>query len=179
MLSLRTPEWQRRRSRFNHDWMKNGFIPAVSSCLNSLQGRVESSELLVAFFDEILPEWEKHRETALELPRLFEEEMSPRILLNTPPLSLLPTETRFWLGAVVHGLWLARYPVREWVDDVSACVAEADSLYWQLREALGQQAGIGGSERGHAILPELGQFMEACFRLSKAIEQFPSDVRVI
>ena len=41
--------------------------------------------------------------------------MSPRILLESCPLSDLPLATREWLGKTIHALWLSRYPVRQWI----------------------------------------------------------------
>ena len=82
MTSLRTPVWQKRRSEFNHDWLKNRFIPALAKWLNLLDDRIEDLSFEHTFVETVLPQWEDHREEALALPRDFEQEMSPRTLLR-------------------------------------------------------------------------------------------------
>src|ERR1051326_4473635 len=88
--------WQKRRSSFNHDWLKNQFMPALAKWLNLLDNKIEDPDFERAFIASVLPKWEQHREEALRLPRDFEQEMSPRRLFECHPLAHHNVHTKQW-----------------------------------------------------------------------------------
>src|ERR1044072_7135922 len=121
--------WQKRRNTFNHDWLKNQYMPALARYLNLLDGLIEDDEFAQSFVSQILPEWESHREEAANLIKSFECEMSPQRLLECSPLSRCDEHTKRWLGNLMHALWLKRYPVAQWVTDAMHAVENADAAY--------------------------------------------------
>src|SRR5207248_1082717 len=92
--------WQRRRSAFNHDWLKNQYLTALASWINLLDSRggYRDAAFESVFVPEILPQWELSREEALSLARTFDWEMSARQLFQYPPLLRSDSDTKQWLG---------------------------------------------------------------------------------
>lgn len=173
-----TPAWQRRRSEFNHNWLKNQFISALAGFLNLLDDEVENIDLERSFVSVVLPEWEAHREEGFDLARDFEQEMSPGRLFDRLPLSRCDEHTKQWLESLVHVLWLSRYPVRRWTASVVACIEEVDAAYSQLQEALQNCVDVRSAP---ALLPFREQFVvlrKRCQRLGEAISEFPGKVYV-
>lgn len=170
--------WQRRRTAFNHDWLKNQFVPALGSYQNLLDRQLEGPEFEKDLISQILAEWKEHRQEALSLLADFEEGMSPRRLFDQPPLSRCDEDTRLWLADVIHYLWLARDPVSEWVAQATACVSNADAHF----EAFSAQLRACPEFRAALAQPpyhkSFAEFRRACLDLARAIEQFPTEVRV-
>jgi hypothetical protein len=175
---MMAPCWQTRRSTFNHDWLKNRFIPALARFMNLLDDLVEDSEFERSFTTRILLEWEEHRSEALSLCLDFEREMSPRVLLDSPPLSYCDDETRQWLGNVIHALWLARYPVRDWIAEASASVSEADAAYDLLHSELIKFMYTQSVCTLYPLRQLFADFLRKCRKLANSIERFPSEVMV-
>lgn len=117
-------------------------------------------------------------EEAFALPRDFEREMSPQCLFDLPPLSRCDEHTKQWLRSLVHSLWLTRYPVRQWVADVTACAEEVDATYNQLQEALQKCADIQSASALQPCREQFVAFRRQCQNLGEAIAKFPSEVRV-
>lgn len=172
------PCWQSRRSRFNHDWLKNQFLPALDNFLNILDGRVEDEETEATFIASVLPIWETHRTEAHLLPADFERCMSPRTLFERPPLSRCDEETRCWLGDLIHKLWLARYMVGDLVANASARAREVDDAYIKLQQGLEECKSKLTARELRPLRPLFGQFRQACYRLALSIERFPNKVLV-
>jgi hypothetical protein len=175
---MSAPAWQYRRSRFNHDWLKNQYIPALGTLQNLLDGRIADMEYEARFVERTLTEWSMHREEALALPRDFECGMSPRRLFKRQPLSFCDEETIQWLGELTHGLWLARYPVIRWVTETYERAREADEAFEEFRVALLNGADLQTQGAARTLPLLCTNFYRACCKLAKAIEQFPSRVRV-
>jgi hypothetical protein len=170
--------WQRRRVEFNHDWLKNRFLPALDRAVNVLRGDIEDAEYAHAFLTILLPDWELAAARAADLCDGFEREMSPRCLLDEYPLSLLEAGTRDWLGTLLHEVWLTRFPVRRWVQDALDRVAAADASYRQVVAHLrGNAAPAAEPLLGFA--PLLEQLGEDCRALARALERFPRTVLVV
>ena len=128
MTCSATAPWQKRRTAFNHDWLKNRFLPALAKWINLLDDRLEDLAFQQSFVATVLPQWEGHRAEASALPRNFAVQMSPR--------SLLGARRDTWLGLLVHFLWLNRYPVFRWVQAATARANEAEEAYQRLRARL-------------------------------------------
>jgi hypothetical protein len=173
------PAWQKRRSTFNHDWLKNRFIPALVKFRNLLDDRIEDIEFEQSFVATVLPEWESHRQEAYALANDFEPEMSPRRLFDLPPLSQCDEQTRQWLGNLVHFLWLTRYPVRRWVDDTLTSAREADVAYHQIQEALEDCADVQSASALRPYRMVFVEFQKRCHELALSIQKFPSEVQAI
>jgi hypothetical protein len=169
--------WQNRRARFNHDWLKNQYLLALRNFLNLLDDLIENDELERTFVAKVLPQWEERREEVRHLIADFETEMSPRTLLAQPPLVNCDRTTRQWLGAVVHSLWLAQYPVKSLVDEVAKSVDETDAVYTRLKDALGEVENTRSAEALRPLRPHFAEFYQACQSLARAIGKLPSEVK--
>jgi hypothetical protein len=175
---MSVPVWQHRRGQFNHDWLKNQFLLALGNFINLLDDEIENEELETSFVPIVLPQWEDHRDEVASLLADFDQEMSPRTLFQSSPLAQCDQDTRQWLGDVVHTLWLVKNPVHECIKGASTRLREADQAYELLQRQL---KDCSNTRSAPAMRPLRGLFVEfyrACQKLAKAIEQFPSDVRI-
>src|SRR5712664_1717729 len=95
--------WEIRRTRFNHDWLRNGYIMALSSFENLLKGRVlgpgPSAQVCTA-----IEEFQTRTEEMFDLIRGCEEETSPQILFKSPPLDRCAESVSEWLRPLSHSL---------------------------------------------------------------------------
>lgn len=179
MQSRIVPAWQKHRSAFNHDWLKNQFMPALSKFLNILDGKIEDPDFERSFITSTLTKWELHREEALFIAKGFEDGMSPKHLFNYLPLSRCSTQTRQWLGELLHALWLTRYPIKSWIAETHQAVEDTDTSYRLLMKEL---KGDLDSQSAQALKPynELFiRFREQCQHLARTMEKFPREVKVM
>ncbi|MBL7204166.1 MAG: hypothetical protein ISS63_07535 [Desulfobacteraceae bacterium] len=173
------PIWQKRRSEFSHDWLKNKYIPALGTFLNILDQKVEDAEFQMSFLSEVLPQWKSHRDEAFALPREFIEKMSPKVLVDHVPLSFLDDGTKMWLRQLVHGLWVTRYPIKQWVFDAYASAHEVNAAYDLLKKKLKECQNMRAAQALTSIRDEFVAFRKQCQNLARAIEKFPSEVKAI
>jgi hypothetical protein len=171
--------WQKRRSEFNHDWLKNKYIPKLGAWVNLLDERIEDKDLERSYVSSILPGWEHQQKEALALPRDFETEMSPRTLFREPPLSNCDDDTKQWLGELVHHLWLIRYSVGKLVSDALESTEKANDAYSKLKSALKGCTDTSNVEALKPFRPFFVEFLRSCRALSEAIEKFSSEVKVV
>lgn len=172
------PSWQRRRSDFNHDWLKNQYINRLGGFIERLKTEGADISRIVRFLKQDFPEWEKKRETARELIVSFDREMSPRVLFKQEPLNQCDTDTKRWLGDLMHALWMARYPVKKWRCEAEKALKLVDCQYSALKKVIDSLNQID-SERLASLLPSLVAFKQACEKLSQTISQFPHEVLVV
>jgi len=173
-----TSDWQLRRVYFNHDWLKNKYLPALEKCLNLLDARIEDPQFERTFVANLLPQWDRHYDEAVLLPKEFELSMSPRRLVNSMDFRSSGCDEK-WLEDLMHRLWLARYPVKEWVHRASKQVQEANSAYQQLQEVLAECDDVQSAEALRPFRDEFAAFRNRCQELATAIEQFPSEIKVV
>lgn len=171
------PCWQKRRSEFNHDWLKNRFMSALASWINLLDDRIEDAALEDSFVTFTLSEWEFHRQEAVALPGDFEREMSPSSLFDLQPLSQCDNNTKQWLGELAHYLWLTRNPVDEWVANATERAKDVDAVYTRLQAALKDCTDVRSAEALRPLRNRFVEFRERCQELARAIEKFPSEVK--
>jgi len=173
---MRDSDWQRRRRELNHDLLKGRYIPDLDRWVNILRGLIENEAFQNEFLVNVFPLWEEIRTVALALGREFEDQMSPRCLLQLTPLSRLPSPADVWLGELVHELWLRRYPIRDWKAEVISSVSAADATYVELRCLAGCSDSLS---RIAELWPLFHGFRERCRAVGDAVAQFPSDVRAV
>lgn len=178
MIRNQSPHWQRRRSQFNHDWLKNRFLPALTKWANILAGEVEDQAFERTFSEQILPEWESQREEAMAICEAFENEMSPRRLVDRPPLSRCDESTKQWLGALVHQLWLARYPVSGWIAQATARVQATAAAYDRLQEGV-RRRGRTTLSQSQEVRERFEDFRRRCQELAATMQALPSEIKVV
>jgi len=171
-------KWQRRRVAFNHDWLKNQYMPALAKCLNLLDDRIEDPQFEQVFVTNVLPQWEGHYDEAKQLAQDFEQDMSPRRFVERMDLGSSDYNGR-WLADLMHHLWLARYPVREWVEQAEKKVQKTDRVYRELQESLAECKDVRSAEALRPFRKKFAAFRNHCQELATAIEQFPSEIKVV
>jgi hypothetical protein len=171
---MKTP-WLKRRSALSHDWLKNQYMSALGKFLNLLDDEIEDPEFERLFVPGTLPEWESRVTEVVVLIADFERCMSPRALLDVPPLSACGEDVRRWLGQLVHGLWLGRCAVRESVASALDAAAAADAAYRRLRRALPAGASCESAEELRPLRTQFADFRKRCQLLGAALEQLLPD----
>ena len=164
------------REQFNHDWLKNQYIPALESFRNILTGQVQRLNPDQDFWYVEFPEWETHRTEAARLISGFEESMSPRIFFDEIPLSGCDTETKNWMGLLITKLWSARLSVPELTERAADCLKTANEAYEKLNAGLETNLH---SKENDALAQSFEEFRNACHALARAFERFPNRVRVV
>jgi hypothetical protein len=171
-----TSAWQIRRSRFNHDWLKNRYLPALGKYMNIQRELVEDDGFEHDFVQGILPQWDGQSRAARELLDTFATEMSPRTVLSKPIFRHLDEPTRQWVGLLIHELWLNRYPVGEWQARAQTALLRADQQYAALFAVFEKNPCDGKSK---LLLDRVCLFFDGCLEVSRAIEQFPSGILMV
>lgn len=177
-MSCAIPKWQKHRAEFNHDWLKNVYLIRIDEFLNLLDDKIEDHELEKRFVSDILKSWESHAKEAEKLIIDFEGEMSPRTLFDHPPLSRCRDSRKEWLAELVHQLWLARYPVTEWISNASTCAKDVERAYKELLKELGGCKDIQSAEALRPFRRSFSEFRNCCQALATSIEQFHNEVKV-
>lgn len=170
-MQSKASEWQARRARLNHDWLKNIFLPAIREARNIALGRLEDSEAESAFLNCRLPVWQQRYPTILNLLNTCEDHVSPRACFRLPPLSLCDPDTLVWLPDLVHTLWLSRTDILGRIDAVKMLAQQAQEAYEMLEGALQDRPSFVGETK---VANALSEFDRACLDLSDGISSLPS-----
>ena len=84
------------------------------------------------------------------------------------PLSGCDVETRGWLGHLVHGLWLSRYPIKEKAKESQEALASVNELYEKIACELEQSSPIKLTQL-IALRPQFCELRETYGSLSKSL----------
>lgn len=177
MCSTLISSWQNRRGAFNHDWLRPKYLNRLDAFINRLE--IPNSDIfrLFRFLNDDFPEWKKQQSKIEGLLETFEMEMSPKSLFKKEPLNHCDNETRIWLGQLIHALWLARYPVKEWIHAGQNAFRNVNDQYNNIVKILKSKKLDCESEDYRTTLkpltPDFLQFKKACEELSQAIGMFP------
>lgn len=173
MTRSETDGWQRRRSQFNHDWLKNVYLPGLGAWLNVIDGLVEDPEFRESFCKGRFLQWEERATDVRALLDEFESQMSPRVLFEEPPLSAMGGSVRNWLLPLVDLLWRHRVQVEPLLDQARRRLASCERVYGTLRRHVGE--GVTG---GDALRSGVAVFASECTALSATISQLPDEILV-
>lgn len=171
-------DWQERRSKFSHDWLKNGFLANLNTFLVRLERACPVQEDLDFFVREELQEWEARIGEADWLLKTVEEEMSPKRFFDVPPLANCDGETKQWLPELVHNLWLNRYPVQKLRDDGIGALGRAKAEFADLKAAI-RKGGSLSVESLRSLKTRFVALRDAASDLRDILSAFDQDVRRI
>lgn len=104
---MRSQEWQRKRSDFNHGWLKNRLIVGLIKCLRVVEGRVGDQNMLQAMSD-LLDEWPRMRSRIEEVLAFAESFLSAPIPTDASDVAWLGEENCAFLLEVERQIWLGR-----------------------------------------------------------------------
>ena len=172
-------EWQTRRCKFNHDWLKNEFLNRFGGFIGRLQKRNPDDTDLVRMWEflvEDFPAWKTHRQDAQWIVESFEDGMSPRRLLSCAPLSGCDVETREWLGHLVHRLWLSRYSIKEKAKESQKSLTSVNEMYDELHEKIAcelEQSSTINLTQLIALQSQFCELRETYANFSKTLSNLP------
>ena len=165
-MSDRSLEWERLRSRFNHDWLKNRFQSAVGSFLNSLSGKGFPIKDTLGTMPVVMGEWPGELEQLKGVLQDFERVVSPETLLELPPLINMDDATRRWLKPLIHQLWWKGRGNEKLKNAAEEAITRANEEYKRLNELL----KTADAEQNIELLKQVAGKMEVEFYgLAKAI----------
>ena len=165
-------QWQARRNKFNHDWLKNKFLNSFDDFIVELgESRLDITRLS-EFLEKDFVAWESRQQDAQWIVESFEDSMSPRRLLEALPLNHCDDETHVWLGNLVHGLWLTRYPVKHKIKESQDALAAVNKMYEKITRELEQSRPIELTKL-IALLPQFSELKETYQTLSKTLSNLP------
>jgi len=168
--------WENRRSAFRHDWLKNRYLNSLRALLSLLDESNPDCEWLLEIVEEDLPIWEKKKEEARWVIDAYEDEMSPRTLMDRPPLSNCSSESQKWLGALIHRLWRHRYDIPEDTKNAREALDQANDKYDQL---VSQIDGTPNVNQLKVLRPQFEAFKEACVELDDTMSNFLNEVKTV
>lgn len=171
-------KWQADRSHLNHGWLQNGVLVGVRHAQGISRGAVRSRSARQSISANVL-RWKERRE---EVPRLlmrFENEMSPRILFDYPPLCRCSEATKQWLVPVIHELWLARGHFREKIARARVAYEEVERTYGGALAKVEQLPASPSSSELNAVDGVLGALAASCDVLSQCISELPRNIRCV
>jgi len=168
--------WENRRSAFRHDWLKNTYLNRLDGFLSGLNTENPDREWLFEVIVEDLPEWKKKKGEARHVIDTYEDEMSPRTLLNRPPLANCSPDTQDWLGPLVHRLWYERYDVGQTTEAAQEAFDDVNEKYDVLREQLEDASTVSDLR---ALRSEFESFRDACEDLGEAMNDFLNEVKSV
>jgi len=168
--------WETRRSAFRHDWLKNTYLNRLKGFLSGLTAENPDREWLLEFVKEDLPTWDEKKDEARWVIDTYEDEMSPRTLLDQPPLANCSSDTQDWLGRLVHRLWHERYDVGQTTEAAQEAFDKVDEKCGVLREQLEDASTVADLR---ALRPEFESFKDACVDLGEAMSEFLNEVKPV
>lgn len=177
MIAHPETDWESRRNRFNHDWLKNLFLQPLGKLLKVLDDQIEDDQFVKTFMERGLKAWEQEYPEVLSLIDSFSTNMSPRVLFERPPLSRLPTQFG-WLPTLVDALWQNRVQADQLVSTAGEKATTANASYVLLKSALGADIISGSVDRLREHRDLFVQFHDDCGELARAIAKFPGRILV-
>ena len=135
-------QWQARRNKFNHDWLKNKFLNSLDDFIVELGESGPDIIRLSEFLERDFAAWESRQQDAQWIVQSFEDSMSPQRFMESAPLNRCDAETQTWLGKLVHELWLSRYPVKSKVQESRDALAAVNKIYEKIAFELEQAKPI-------------------------------------
>jgi hypothetical protein len=170
--------WQQERIRLNHDWLKNELIQHIRAFIQRLSADAPNASRLAEFAAEDWAKWKSNRTDIRALIASAEDALSPRQLIAQGPLSEGDPEITEFLSALVHELWLVRYPVREKISEANAALDEADMYCKKIGNALDRPENLDI----RCLQQTLGTFKLfhiAIEHLTQCIHALPQKVHVV
>ncbi len=167
--------WQKRRSEFNHQWLKNRVLSALDAAGNVVQGEVGGDEarLLCDVVSIDLREWPRRRAEAMRLLESIEDSMSPKVFFAYPPLDNWEAELRVPCEQLVHDVWLHRHSIRKLRDNAIQALNDADVAYRTMLFVLDAPIGSFDRDESRRCFHEL---TIALRRVATSIEALPSRI---
>ena len=175
---MTTSKWQIDRGQLNHNWLQNVVLVGLGHSFEVCAGGVKPYSVRRALLMDVLP-WHTRRAELHQLLRRFENEMTPKMFFDLPPLSRCSVATKEWLVPVTHQLWLAREKVPEKISSALSAYVATEHAYNPLCaavEALPEDSTVESLEPIELLLKT---FAKACESLARSISALPRSISYI
>jgi DNA repair exonuclease SbcCD ATPase subunit len=169
-------DWQRRRSEFNHDWLKNRYLNNLDGFIANLEMKKPDVSRLMIFLDEDWNQWKPKEEEARRLMDSFEKEMSPLVLFESGILKRMNPESQKWIKPLTHQLWLNNHDIKNKISNCEEWFLKVTAQYDKINSMLDEKKR--NIEQLKNLLPEFKAFRETCRAFSQSISKLPSKVLV-
>jgi len=163
-------EWQRLRTRINHDWLKNEYLKNLDGLIIQIKSSQSIENKLCRELQAYLKRWSERHGEIEKLLNTAEKGLSPRTLFEKEPLIRCTRKNKDWLAPLIHGLWLSRHDIRKWVKETETILTEANQSHALL------QSYYSVTQDELQILKTLEIFSDLVGDLSRQISKFPGKV---
>ena len=167
----RSRDWQARRNRFNHDWLKNKFLLSLERLVSTAEGEIQDEEYVERFISGGIRDWREGEEPARKLIDSVEMAMSPSVYLESEPLC--QSSHRDWLRQVVHVSWRSRVGVGDLVATSRESLFAASQAYNNLCYCLENHSDKEVPLPLVCCREQLIEFQRCCQKLATVFENFP------
>jgi hypothetical protein len=168
--------WQKRRSEFNHDWLKNRYLNNLDGFIANLEMKKPDEARLLIFLEEDKNQWKTKEKEARSLMDSFEKEMSPAVLFETGILKRMDPESQEWMKPITHRLWLNRHDIKNKISNCEEWLLKVNAQYDKMNRLLDETGR--NMEQLKNLLPEFKAFRDICQAFSESISKLPSEVSV-
>ena len=179
LTAPRVDRWERERSKLNHDWLKNEYLPRLGTWLNVLNGHVSRWAEEPVFVRQVLPQWADHRDAIRAMLDECANALSPVRVLEAIELPQRDPDTFDWLGGLIHALWLKRSGVRDIIGHAQDCLRRADAAYRCIQEVVSEYTEQELAQAFMSERPGFEALEKACSELADAITSLPHRTRVL
>lgn len=159
--------WVAERNSLTHDWIKNVVLPFLGYWTNVLDGGVRDPEFLDSAAERLRADWDGTLARTTTLLSHVESAVTPRLLLECPPLDRLNPADRRAIGVVIHTVWWAR------VRPLWTLAQEAFTSTSVTFDVLDRELA-----RGRPQADTVDAFRSSCAALGEALQRLPRGIEV-
>jgi len=179
-MDLHTKEsesWQRRRSDFNHNWLKNTYLGYIRR-LHKILDENKKAQNGLRLFLEKFPEWELRQVELITLINEYGDLLSPKTLLNVTPLNNLEEDYKLLIGEKVDEIWKLKNNIPEQIKAAKDCLEKVESNYDILKKRMENVTEIQDISDRDGCKKEVKAFIDACEELNSTVNKFHNRIRM-
>ncbi len=165
-------EWNRARSSFNHDWLKNRLMVTLARARNVLHGRVDDDSIWTDL-NSLLEEWTEKKADATRIVALYEELADPRKNIEAKVSSSFPPDVVDWLSDVAVQRWIEQESPAERKEQATQALHDVDHRVAEVSARLGKSSVLENEE----MIEPVAQLIQAVSTLSGAMTDLNSETR--
>lgn len=162
--SMNFDSWNNYRVKLNHDWLQNRYLIFLKAFKKTRS--YDADNIL-----QKLLTWRKKMASFSILITEAVEALSPKQLVEAPPLIMLSVEDRLWLGEVVHALYCERTRIEDEISSVQEKMQAADNMITKISKSLRKQSIVTDSDKDK-LFSTLEEF-------SNSISALPHRIQVV
>jgi hypothetical protein len=155
--------------------LKNRFLDRLDTFIDDdLTETNPELPWLTVFIDDDLSRWTWHSSETQVLLNTYPELLTPRTLLEKPPLDAFNAKNKRWIGDIADALWRARHNVEQDLNDAQDALDEVNSIYHTLASDLEKIESVADLKR---LRPTFQSLRGAGYDLVSALGNFCREVR--